>query len=227
MPFPGGGGAGPPQRLVSGSEIAGVAKSKIGRLPYVPGGIPAQGRVDCSSFVNMVIGWILGLAIPGFRPGAYRGQSHGPVVMSWATWLGGTRKVAAPGIGDLCIWPGIGMLAHIGICTGPGRMVSALNQSEGIKETPIEGAGPRGIPLMFRRLKSDTSSGAFPIGLGGAGAGAGCAASQNMSFAAWAATMAAGMIIAWCCTCLARWRAVRRMRRQLAAAALALVVADG
>jgi hypothetical protein len=149
-------------------ELAALAQSYIGRLPYVFAGVPARGRVDCSSFLNLLRGWKQGKAIPGWRPGTYHGQVHGPVVIQWATFPAATTVTGPPEPDDLCIWPGIGALGHIGVAVSATRMVSALNPQLGIIETPIKGYGPRGVPLIFRRL-ADSGGGVSPAGAAAAG----------------------------------------------------------
>lgn len=151
-----------------GAELAALAKSYEGRLPYVFGGVPAKGRVDCSSFVNLLRGWKQGAAIPGWKAGTYHGQVHGPPVIRWATWSGASVVTGQPEAGDLCVWPGILALGHIGVAVSATRMVSALNPQRGIAETPIKGYGPPGVPVVFRRL-----SGGGAVSPAGAAA-AGC-----------------------------------------------------
>lgn len=131
---------------------------------YTFGGVPANGQWDCSSFVNMVVGMDLGMAIPGINAGQYKGTTHGPVVMDWATWTGATT-VSSPQTDDLCIWPGFGALGHIGIATDSQHMISALDPQYGTTQTPISGNGPAGVPVIYRRL-NDTSGSSS----GGAGA---------------------------------------------------------
>lgn len=125
---------------------------------YTFGGVPSNNQWDCSSFVNMVVGMDLGMAIPGYNAGQYKGTTHGPVVMDWATWTGATT-VSSPQQDDLCIWAGFGALGHIGIATDPQHMVSALNTQYGTVQTPIAGNGPAGVPVIYRRLV-DTSGNA-------------------------------------------------------------------
>jgi len=119
---------------------------------YVFGGAPAKGRGnwDCSSFVNWCAGHDLGMAIPGIPAGQYNGSTHGPVVLSWATWSG-VETISNPSPGDLTIWPGAGALGHIGIVIGSNMMISALDTSQGTVVTPIEGYGPLGVPNIYRR----------------------------------------------------------------------------
>jgi len=132
---------------VGGTAISTDALRYAGHC-YKFGGSPGasgQGCWDCSSFVNWVVGHDLRLAIPGM-PGGYDGSQHGPVVAQWLT-TPLCRSVAAPQPGDFAIW---GPNAHIGICIGGGRMISALNPALGTRITSIASAHS-GVP-SFRRL---------------------------------------------------------------------------
>jgi cell wall-associated NlpC family hydrolase len=114
--------------------------------PYV------YGVWDCSGFVNHVLGQDLGLAIPGYSAGSYKGPPpHGPVVIDYATWTGATTT-RTPAPGDLVIWPGIGPNGHIGIYLGPDKMISALSPQYGTAVTPINGYGPAGVSNIYRRV---------------------------------------------------------------------------
>jgi cell wall-associated NlpC family hydrolase len=140
----------------TGDSIAQDAMSKIG-TGYVWGGAPAVGpnNHDCSSLVNEVVGWDLGLAIPLYKAGAYHGQAHGPPTGVWLVWSGAfTIKQQDMVPGDLAIWQ-----THMGIVTSPGHMVSALDQQLGTKETTIKGGAPFGEMLFIRRLKAVTVHG--------------------------------------------------------------------
>jgi cell wall-associated NlpC family hydrolase len=166
---------------VSGATIAAAGESLAGEFPYRFGGAPgANGRdgSDCSGFVNYVLGVMLGMAIPGYLPGAYKGTGHGPVVIQYASgWDGDVAVTAAQAApGDLAVWPGLGGLAHIGIVTGKNQMVSALNPSAGTAVTPITGYGPPGVPQVFRRVKAAGSwdSGAAATAADSTTASAGC-----------------------------------------------------
>lgn len=109
---------------------------------YRYGGAPGAkgtGPWDCSSFANWVVSHDLGLAWPG--AGRYDGTSHGPPTGSWAAWL--TAKgmnvgtdLAAAQANDIIVWAG-----HMGICTGGGQMISALDPADGTKITPVQGYG--------------------------------------------------------------------------------------
>lgn len=140
----------------TGSAIADDARQYIGTWTYVWGGAPGNGqRGDCSSFANAVIGRDLGLAIPLYRAGAYHGQAHGPNTLIWIAWSGAFRiKRQDVAAGDLAIWQ-----THMGIFTSPGRVVSALNPADGVKDLPIADAAPFGEVLVCRRLKAVTPRG--------------------------------------------------------------------
>lgn len=135
---------------------------------YVFGGVPSHGigQWDCSSFVNWVVGNDLGMSIPGFPAGTYKGQSHGPVVLDWATWSGAQTHSGPPGRGDLCVWPGAGAAGHIGIAISGTQMISALDHIDGTKVTGISGFGPKGVALIYRSVTGNSSSGgvSFPTG---------------------------------------------------------------
>jgi cell wall-associated NlpC family hydrolase len=145
--------AAPPSLAISGTAIAGDAGKYIGH-PYVFGGHPGidgLGGWDCSSFVNWVLGHDFGMKLPGSARAGYDGTSHGPVVINYASWSG-AKTVASAEAGDLCIWPGLGSRAHIGIAISPSQMVSALNPNLGTIQSGIAGNGPAGVPLVYRRI---------------------------------------------------------------------------
>lgn len=133
----------------SGSGIVSVALEYQGH-PYLYGGAPgpnAENPWDCSSYVNYVVGVRLGRAIPGYKPGAYTGSSHGPPTGTWGVWSG-MAKIARSEVqaGDIVVWVG-----HMGIATGNNEMISALNPAEKTKLTPIDGYG-NGPILTYGRL---------------------------------------------------------------------------
>jgi cell wall-associated NlpC family hydrolase len=125
----------------SGNAIADDALQYRGHA-YRYGGAPGTGGTspwDCSSFCNWVLSRDLGLAWPG--AGRYDGASHGPPTGSWGSWLRARGMAVRGGIasaqaGDVIVWAG-----HMGIATGGGNMVSALNAREGTRVTPIQGYG--------------------------------------------------------------------------------------
>lgn len=125
----------------SGSVIAGDAMQYQGHA-YVFGGAPGRDGSkpwDCSSFANWVISHDLNLPWPG--TGQYDGTSHGPPTGQWGAWFI-AKGMSVPGgiasaqAGDVVVWTG-----HMGICTGNGHMVSALNPQLGTLVTPIQGNG--------------------------------------------------------------------------------------
>lgn len=147
----------------TGDSIVADAQRYVGR-GYLFGGAPATGlgNWDCSSFCNWVIGHDFGMAIPGYPAGKYTGAEHGPDTIAWATW-NGTGAVSAPQPGDLVIWAGSGTGGHMGIVSGAGQMISALNSRYGTAATPVQGYGPQGITPVYRRLGL-TGGGAIPVG---------------------------------------------------------------
>jgi cell wall-associated NlpC family hydrolase len=145
----------------SGSAISADAMKYDGVFPYVWGGAPASGGGDCSSFVNKVVGWDLGMAIPGFAAGTYKGLTHGPSTVSWLAWSGCTTvshdgNNAQPG--DLCIWQ-----THMGIVIGRNQMISAQDPALGTGTASINGSIP-GELLFIRRLKGALDVGAGQLG---------------------------------------------------------------
>jgi cell wall-associated NlpC family hydrolase len=130
------------------SAIANSALEYVG-FPYTWGGAPANGSGDCSSFVNMIVGWFNGRAIPGYSAGTYSGQVHGPATLQWLVWGGCTTiPLSSAQPGDLAVWQ-----THMGIIVDNGQhMVSDLNPSLGTLETTISGAAPPGEVLRVRRL---------------------------------------------------------------------------
>jgi cell wall-associated NlpC family hydrolase len=136
-----------------GAQIANDAQRFVG-AGYVFGGAPAKGvgNWDCSSFVNYVVGFDVGLAIPRYPAGHYDGSTHGPVTMEWFAWIGAVTVStngddALPG--DLCCWQ-----THMGIAIGGGQMVSArsAHSSPPTGINKINGDIPGEI-LHIRRLK--------------------------------------------------------------------------
>ena len=149
------------------------------------------GVWDCSSFVNHVLGQDLGMAIPGYAKGTYRGPPpHGPVVLDYATWTGASTVRGQPSPGDLVIWPGAGPNGHIGIVLGPNKMISALDAQLGTAVTPIAGYGPAGITPIYRTVTGAPGGPGAPGGLAGAAASA-----QQMAAGALAGAAVAGATI--------------------------------
>ena len=135
--------------VVGSGDIVSTAMQYIGHA-YLYGGAPGKDASkpwDCSSYVNYIIGVKLGRAIPGFKPGAYDGSSHGPPTGAWGIWPNlkhlSRGDVAS---GDIIVWVG-----HMGIAINNSQMVSALNPEEGTKVTPIDGHG-NGPIMAYGRL---------------------------------------------------------------------------
>ena len=119
--------------------------------PYVWGGW------DCSGALNHVIGQDLGLAIPGYKRGAYSGPPpHGPVVSDWLAWDGAVTVAGPPKPGDLVIY---GPDTHIGMAVSSTRYLSALDPTLGTQVSPIS-SGP-GTPT-YRRVKAFGVGGVIP-----------------------------------------------------------------
>lgn len=158
--------------VVTGAEVASYGLTFRG-LGYVFGGNASYpGDWDCSSFVSYVFGKGFNLALPGGRWGepGFPPYDHGPVVTDYAGWnLAVTIPQGQEAAGDLACFVGVGANGHIGIVTGPNRMISALNPAIGTAETPIVGYGPYGAPLEIRRplfltIQPGTSPGVPPTG---------------------------------------------------------------
>jgi NlpC/P60 family len=173
-PEPGGGGTGnvtatqAAAATYGGSQIAQDALKYVGHC-YSYGGAPGtngQGCWDCSSFCNWVIGHDLSLPIPGYAPGAYNGSVHGPPTGSWIVWTGCSTvgdSASDADVGDLLVWE-----THMGIATGGGNMVSALNANLGTLQTTIADGAPTGEILVVRRM-----NGVSPGAAGGASGSSG------------------------------------------------------
>jgi NlpC/P60 family len=145
-----------------GSEGAGVSDSQLGNLaleyigfPYVWGGAPVSGATDCSGFVNMLRGWFLRGSIPGYAPGTYNGQTHGPNTLAWLAWNGVyTIPLASAGPGDLAVWQThMGVIVQNGATAQIARMVSDLDPALGTQETTVAGAAPPGEILVCKRFR--------------------------------------------------------------------------
>jgi len=165
----------PPRPAASGAAIARDGLTYAGN-GYVFGGVADRpGNWDCSSFVSYVLGHDFGMILPGggrYGDPAYPPHYHGPVVVSYAGWAGAValQPGQRPSAGDLCIWNGIGANGHIGIAVDGQTMISALNHASGTVHTPIDGYGPGGVQVEFRRI---TAAGQGPAGTPGATPGTG------------------------------------------------------
>jgi cell wall-associated NlpC family hydrolase len=128
---------------VDGASIASAAEAFQG-IPYKWGGyLPSTGW-DCSGCVNYVLGNALGMTLPGGF--TWSGSGHGPVAAQYLTWSG-AYMVSKPQAGDLCCWE-----THIGIAVSGSKMLSALDPQYGTAITPIQGFGPAGEVLAYRRV---------------------------------------------------------------------------
>ena len=166
----------------SGSQIAADA-SRYAGLGYVYGGdASSPGNWDCSSFVSYVLGHDFNLGLPGngrFGEPGYPPNSHGPVVVDYANWNGARTVAGPPQAGDLCCFVGLGASGHIGIARGPNQMISALDSIDGTKITPIQGYGPYGAPLIYRRLLGVPAGPGIPTP-GGPAPGGGLSLAQRV-----------------------------------------------
>jgi len=119
---------------------------------YHFGGAPGKDASkpwDCSSAVNYVVAVRGGRAIPGYGPGKYQGNSHGPPTGTWAVWSGMvTIPRSAVQAGDILVW-----LGHMGMAISNTQMISALNPKEGTKVGNINAGVGRGPLVRIGRLK--------------------------------------------------------------------------
>lgn len=185
----------PPGRVrqaITGQAIATDALKYRGR-GYVFGGTASSpGDWDCSSFVSYVLGHDLRLPLPGGQWGdpGFPPNAHGPVVDDYASWDGANPVAQGQEqAGDLVLWVGAGASGHMGIVTGKGRMISALNPQLGTLASPIQGYGPTNT-WQYRRL-SNITPGTSTATTGSASAGAG--AGLLLPLLAGAAIVAAGV----------------------------------
>lgn len=134
----------------SAGELAAIGMQYIGHA-YKFGGAPgADGSKpwDCSSFVNYVVGVKGGLAIPGNKPGRYKGTTHGPASGVWAVWTGmKTIKRSDVQAGDIVVWVG-----HIGLAISNTQVVNALNPSSKTRVSNIDSIKARGPIVRYGRL---------------------------------------------------------------------------
>lgn len=188
---PGGSTSTPAAGTVSGDAL------KYKGLGYVYGGTAAHpGDWDCSSFVSYVLGHDLKLRLPGggtYGDPGYPPTAHGPVVVSYSTWAGASA-VRSPIAGDLCCWVGLGTGGHIGIAISPTHMISAYDTAQGTIVTPIAGAGPSGVPLVYRRVKG--AAGGSGVSAAGQAAPAGAGAGALLGLALAGASIGAVLLAA-------------------------------
>lgn len=176
-----------------GSTIVAAARPYIGRWTYIFGGTPNPPRVlegDCSSWVSMILGYHLRLALPGGKWGdpGFPPNSHGPVVSDYIAWPGAVN-VGTPQAGDLVCY---GPNEHIGFATGTrdasggDEFISALNPSLGCRIEPILGGAPG--PVTYRRITGVAGVGLpGPVGAA-AGGGGGSVVAPLVAVLAFAAT---------------------------------------
>jgi cell wall-associated NlpC family hydrolase len=160
--------AAPAAAAPAGDAIAADAERYQGE-GYVYGGTGAHdGDWDCSSFVFDVLSRDLGMRVAGGMYGehGFPPFDHGPDVLAIAAWA---KPVRVPARGDLACWLGSGAGGHIGIVTGPDEMVSALDTQQGTLKTPIQGYGPAGAQLVYRRVTATPGAAVGPGGGGGGG----------------------------------------------------------
>jgi cell wall-associated NlpC family hydrolase len=135
-------------------DVVSIALASQGHA-YAFGGAPGtsfENPWDCSSAFNS---WYYqaGLAIPP-EPPFNAGASHGPSTLTWLAWSGaatvGNRGTLAQA-GDILVWQ-----THMGLALGDGQMISALNPSDGTKQTSITEAAPPLEVLFVKRLRTTT-----------------------------------------------------------------------
>jgi cell wall-associated NlpC family hydrolase len=130
-----------PDGQTGDSALAAYMLAHIG-TPYVSGAANPITGWDCSGAVHAAC------EATGTPEPPSLG-SHGPVTSQWFFWSGAkTVSEADAQSGDLCCW-----LSHMGVYTGGGEMVSALNPERGTQETTIAGASPGPEPFRFARIQ--------------------------------------------------------------------------
>lgn len=134
--------------LISGTGIGAAIASEgvkwVGH-PYRYAGAPGidgSGLWDCSSFSNYIYAVKFGLPIPGYGPGKWRGQNHGPTTYQWMVWPG-VHNVPRDQVqaGDVIVWA----KGHMGIAISNTMMVHAPNPRRGtvLDRIDVEGAPTR------------------------------------------------------------------------------------
>lgn len=144
-----------------GQEIVADAVKYIGKLGWTFGGTMNSGSPDCSGFVNGVLGRDLHLAIPGYPAGTFDGSVHGPASFGYPLWSGVehiSRAAVSPG--DLCVWENA--IGHIGIAVDNKTLVSDLNPSLGVQETPIDSTDSGVLVCLRLKAAIGTSGSAGP-----------------------------------------------------------------
>jgi cell wall-associated NlpC family hydrolase len=123
----------------TGAAIAAEGVKWVGH-PYRYAGAPGldgKGDWDCSSFCNYIYAIKFGLPIPGYGPGKWLANTHGPTTFQWEIWPGVTN-VAREQVqaGDVIVWIG-----HMGIAISNTHMVHAPNPKRGTVIDKIEVEG--------------------------------------------------------------------------------------
>lgn len=152
--------------FTGGSSVSQDALQYRGHKYIYGGRSNVNGGWDCSSFCSWVLGHDLGLTIPGgsWAKVTASGTLHGPTTLSYLAWAGAStvgHSASDAQAGDLCVWQ-----THMGIATGGGQMISALNPSLGTQVTSVSGGAPFGELLFVRRLVAAPGSGAVITGPG-------------------------------------------------------------
>ncbi|MBR2066826.1 MAG: C40 family peptidase, partial [Solobacterium sp.] len=122
---------------ILGSDIVKEARKWVNYGQYAFGGVdPTPGRgADCSGFVQYVFKQN-GIELPR---GAYEQGLTNTIQIT---------DISQIRAGDLQVWSG-----HIGICTGQGTSIHALNPGMGIQELPMFSVYGSGAFLgFFRRV---------------------------------------------------------------------------
>lgn len=130
-----------------GLLIAQDAKHFIGTGYQWGGNASAPGKWDCSSFVSKVLGEDFGMVLPGggrWGDPGYPPHAHGPGSTAYMLWGTGV-ELADIRLGDLIV-----STEHIGICTGPGQMVSAMDPTRGTGTGTFPAGFPSGPPVYRR-----------------------------------------------------------------------------
>lgn len=116
----------------SGSAVVDTGKKYLG-IPYKFGGSSTSG-MDCSGFVNYVLGRDLGWPIPGSATGKYSG--HGPTAIQYYNWSTAPKIARSQvTVGDLVCWTG-----HIGIAVDNTNMINAARPGTNVRIQKIWGS---------------------------------------------------------------------------------------
>lgn len=132
--YTGGGSAG------GGSALVAAAKRYLG-VPYVWAGTSSKG-VDCSGLVVLAFQDAYGVTPPRTTY----------VQEPWKQLRQVSRAELAEG--DLVFWPG-----HVAIYAGGGQVIHAPRPGSVVKYSPIDSAGPVGVPISSYRRYIGTGSG--------------------------------------------------------------------